>query len=386
MEAIQQLAMFLSGLDANLDLVRETWPDCPLDGSESRQKVLAWLEAHPDLRDAVLEIDPTRPPDAKVFWTAAELLTTVFPEPRWIVPGLIPEGLVVLAGRPKVGKSWLALQIAWAVGCGGKVFDTDVQQERVLYLALEDSPRRLKQRLTAQGWRTNVLVDFYTEWPDLGQDGGLSALQERIHRVGYGLVIIDTLTRIVRYDQDDITEASVVWGNLQRMASDLQVTILVIDHHRKPGATVRDPVDDLLGSTGKGAIADALLGLYRERGRPGAVLHLTGRDVEERKLALDWDASICCWHLLGDADEISLRDSEQQVLRALEDLGGKAYVEDVARHLGDHKGSVSRALTRLLATGKVKRERSGRRVFYSLEEEVEPAQPLQSHSPPSGDC
>jgi hypothetical protein len=49
---------------------------------------------------------------SRSFYTARELLGTKFPEPRWIVPDILPEGLTPLAGRPKVGKSWLALQIA----------------------------------------------------------------------------------------------------------------------------------------------------------------------------------------------------------------------------------------------------------------------------------
>lgn len=366
--AIWNLARYLSGAtDADLDLVRATWPDCPL-APESRSAMQAWMDAHPDLRDAILKVDPSSPPDTKkTFWTAAELLTTVFPEISWTVPGLIPEGLVVLAGRPKIGKSWLALQVAWAVGCGGMMFGVSVQQNRVLYLALEDSPRRLKQRMIAQGWRTDVLVDFYTDWPDLVHNDGLVNLQGEIQRGGYKLVIIDTLSRAARYDQSDITEATAIWGNLQRMATDLQVTILVIDHHRKPIATIQDVVGDLLGSTGKGATADAILGLYRERGKPGAILHIIGRDVEERQLALSWDAPTGLWSLLGDADEVWLRDRERKVLSALANLGGRACVDDIAKHLEDNKGSVSRVLISLLAGGKVRRERQGHKVFYSIE-------------------
>ena len=87
------------------------------------------------------------PPPRKCRWTVAELLDHTFPEPKWIVPGIFTEGLTMLAGRPKVGKSWLALQIATAVACGGKVFEQDITPGKVLYLALEDSGRRLKDRI-----------------------------------------------------------------------------------------------------------------------------------------------------------------------------------------------------------------------------------------------
>ena len=57
--------------------------------------------------------------DEKTTWTLDELLDADFPEPTWTVPDYIPVGLVSLAGRPKIGKSWMALQLAIAKGSGG---------------------------------------------------------------------------------------------------------------------------------------------------------------------------------------------------------------------------------------------------------------------------
>ena len=99
-----------------------------------------------------LHSTPTTParPTVKTSWTVAELLSTDFPEPPWAVPGIVPVGLSVLAGRPKVGKSWLGLQIAHAVGTGGMALNQRVTAGKVLYLALEDGPRRLKGRLLTE--------------------------------------------------------------------------------------------------------------------------------------------------------------------------------------------------------------------------------------------
>jgi len=71
-------------------------------------------------------------------------------EPFWNVEGILPEGLALLAGRPKVGKTWLALQIATAVAAGGLVLDRKANQGRVLYLYLEGSERQAQGRLAAQ--------------------------------------------------------------------------------------------------------------------------------------------------------------------------------------------------------------------------------------------
>ena len=71
--------------------------------------------------------------------TADKILTTDWPEPTWAVPELLPVGLSILAGKPKLGKSWMALQIAQAVASGGRALNKQVEAGPVLYLALEDT-------------------------------------------------------------------------------------------------------------------------------------------------------------------------------------------------------------------------------------------------------
>lgn len=80
--------------------------------------------------------------------TAEDYATAKLPELREVVPGLFTEGATVLAGSPKTGKSWLALGVAVSVAGGGKALGTiAVERREVLYLALEDGPRRLQGRL-----------------------------------------------------------------------------------------------------------------------------------------------------------------------------------------------------------------------------------------------
>ncbi|MDC7338944.1 AAA family ATPase [Streptomyces lydicus] len=84
----------------------------------------------------------------RTAWTADQLMAAEFPEPKWAVPGILAEGVNLLAGPPKVGKSWLSLGLALAVAAGGYAFDSvPVDGGPVLYLALEDTPRRLQTRM-----------------------------------------------------------------------------------------------------------------------------------------------------------------------------------------------------------------------------------------------
>jgi RecA-family ATPase len=108
-------------------------------------------------------------------FTLKELLAKKLPTVRWAVPGMLPEGLILLAGKPKQGKSWLALDLAFAIAAGGAVLGKiPVEQGGVLYLALEDNERRLqaraKQLLASMGAVPAGIV-FEVQWPRLDQGG-----------------------------------------------------------------------------------------------------------------------------------------------------------------------------------------------------------------------
>ena len=130
--------------------------------------------------------------------------------------------------------------------------------------------------------------------------------------------------------------------------------IAVIDHHAKLRGTNPDPVDDILGSTGKGAVADCVAGLYRERGKVGAVLHIIGRDLDADKcLALKWNALLSCWEYLGDADAVAKDSLQAMILTALQQVGGKATTTELAEYLGKHKGTISREIAELVHKNQV---------------------------------
>jgi hypothetical protein len=118
-------------------------------------------------------------------FTASELIRMEIPEPKYVIPGIIPPGLTILAGKPKEGKSILALNICVDVSLGDKVFDKiQVEQGGVLYLALEDTKRRLQNRLTDMlmgRLAPNNLV-FFTDWKRMDQ-GGLDELENTINKI-----------------------------------------------------------------------------------------------------------------------------------------------------------------------------------------------------------
>jgi hypothetical protein len=306
--------------------------------------------------------DPTQPP--LQLLSAEDILTTDWPEPVWAIPNLLPVGLTILAGRPKVGKSWLALQIALAVASGGHALGEPVEQGPVLYLALEDPGRRLEERMTKQGWTSDLPAEFMPldrfqrQIADL-RDGGGERLARQIELRGYRFVAIDTLSRSVYGDQNDVAEMTLALTPIQEMAHAHNCAVMLVDHHRKTTGAGPDAITDILGSTAKGAMADTAWGLYKERGKAGAKLAIVGRDVEEQILALSWDWELGCWQCEGDTDELELTERRQEVLDALEDLG-KVGLMDITRAVAWDKGNVYRTLQDLINDGKVHKTGKGK--------------------------
>ncbi|MDH7489138.1 MAG: AAA family ATPase [Anaerolineae bacterium] len=312
---------------------------------------------HVQARKAAQE---AKAPATRTSWTVDELLATEFSDPTWIVPGILPAGLASLAGRPKLGKSWLALQLAIAVGSGGRFLDIAMERGFVLYLALEDSPRRLKKRLEMLRARPDISLRFETDWLPLdGEAGGLEDLQRVAARDKPRLIIIDTLARSFtsHVDWNDLGRTTGAMAALQDLALNRDLCILCVDHHRKVGPTAADVIDDIVGSTGKSAVVDTAWGLYRKRGERGATLRIAGRDVDEQELALEFDSLTGCWQLLGDAREVASRSAQEEILGILQSLR-EADASLVAKEAGLARPTARKHLERLCDQGLAERRQT----------------------------
>ena len=293
--------------------------------------------------------------DEKTTWTLDELLDADFPEPTWTVPDYIPVGLVSLAGRPKIGKSWMALQLAIAKGSGGYFLGKVVEKGGVLYLAFEDHGRRLKSRINQIGGKRGAPITFKTDFRPLDGDG-LNDLYIEIASGQYQLIIVDTFGRSLtagKLEIKDYSDNVAILSPLQRMAQKHAVTILLVDHHSKINGD--NPITDLIGSIGKSATFDCVIGLYKEQGKQGAKLMIVGRDQDDVDLAIEFDPVTGCWQSLGDRRSVF----EQSVLDAIKSLvkqGELATTKAISDHIGtNYQGNVSRAITALLADNKIKK-------------------------------
>ena len=116
--------------------------------------------------------------------------------PNFVVDTLLAQGLHILAGSPKVGKSWLALWLAVTVAKGEPVWNMTTKQGTTLYLCLEDSILRIQNRLFEITEDAPSSVHFCTECALIGQ-----GLEEQVDafiaaHLDTVLVIIDTLQMV----------------------------------------------------------------------------------------------------------------------------------------------------------------------------------------------
>ena len=204
----------------------------------------------------------------------------------WAVADVLPEGAFLLGGRPKMGKSWLALSLALAVATGGRALGRAVvQQVDVLVLALEDNERRLQERLLtllAGDERADVSrLTLRTDCPRLDKGGTLVVQSWLEAHPDARLVVVDTLAKVKprrRAGGDAYADDYDAVQPFVELAKRHRVTLLIITHLRKLGMN-EDVFDAITGTLGTTGGVDGALVLARERGRADAVLHVTGRDL-----------------------------------------------------------------------------------------------------------
>lgn len=231
------------------------------------------------------------------------LMTMQLPPIRFIAAGLLPQGLHILAGAPKVGKSLLALWLCLKVSRGEPIWDFPVTRGGVLYLCLEDSLQRIQNRL--YDITDDVLDNLY--FPKRVSDKLGRGLEEQLvdHMTKYpdtALIVIDTL-QAIRGPTNDINPYASDYRDitaLKLLADKYGIAILLIHHLRKMSDD--DPMNMISGTTGISGAADSSFVLIKDkRGGKDATLYCTGRDIEYRELRLTFDSETHIWNLISDS-------------------------------------------------------------------------------------
>ncbi|MFZ5451846.1 MAG: AAA family ATPase [Thermodesulfobacteriota bacterium] len=299
-------------------------------------------------------------------YTGKELLQARFAEPRWIVRDLLPEGFSPLCGPPKVGKSFLALNLALSIATGWKFLDRyDVEKGEAIYLDFELAENKLQGRLSkCLGGRhdlpglENLHLRPKGSWPRIHQ-GGLEMLEDFAkERPGLKLVVIDVWRKFSRprkpqeENSYNLTYEDV--GPVKDFADSHGICVLVLHHLAKGWRQYDSPFEAFLGSTALAGASDNLFALVRGSEEADGVLWATGRDIEESKTALEFVKDDCTWRFLGDAQHFELTQDQNAIAQAISEMG-EASPKDIAAAVGKSGNSVREMLFRMTKMGRVEK-------------------------------
>lgn len=297
------------------------------------------------------------------IFRADELAAMHFEPLQWAVLDTLPEGMTLLAGKPKEGKSYLCMQLAMAVATGdhSPFGAPDMPAGEVLYLALEDGRRRLKERMLGMriGFPPSTL-HFATDWPRFDQ-GGIEELETWCAEHPQArLIIIDTLRTIKAhtkgrqsaYDEDAASVAPLH----QFAKSRPGLAVVVVHHTRKQESS--DVFELISGTNGLSGVFDTLAVLAKDA-MGNATLSARGRDMEHYSKALERNARTGGWVFVGEAAPRAKTPERQDLLDLLTTAGKPMKLADLSEAVGKGADTTRRLLSGLIAEGRVCQPRHG---------------------------
>lgn len=259
-----------------------------------------------------LENEPRRkkdPPPLELH-TAVELMGMDLKPPDFIIKDLVPVGVSMLSAASKIGKSWMALDMALSVVSGKPFMGFDTNKCEVVYFALEDSWFRLKSRLKKlTGYDqapAGLTMAIRSENVQNGFMGQLEALLDG--NTAVRLVIIDTFQKIrppsdrnkTAYEQD-----YQLLGEFGKLSLKHNANILFLHHTRKGNGFEGDPFGEILGSTALQGATDVMFVIKKQkRTDENAIFYAAGRDIEQHELCLRFDKNTCRWINEGDTSTL----------------------------------------------------------------------------------
>ena len=264
---------------------------------------------------------PTPIPQLKTV-TAKDLLTQPIAPFEFTIDSILPHDLFILSGSSKIGKSWLALDISNCVSNGDIFWSYPTAQGEVLYLALEDTKKRLQERLNKLTLICDIdaTTDIYFVYTVQKLGDGLaeqinSFLDEHPQTK---LIVIDTLqyirntgkfTGTYSGDYHDIDA-------LRSIIGERKLTMLLITHNHKSDDA--DPVNRVIGSAGLTGAVDGIFVLEKNK-RIGCMARLTiaNRDTESYQFDLRFDKTNCRWQFLGENNDAENDDEEGELFESL---------------------------------------------------------------------
>ena len=277
------------------------------------------------------------------FITAADLEKMTFPEADLLIEDILPKNLCLLAGPPKIGKSFLCLSFIKQIITAG---------QKAYYFSFEDDYRRITSRLSQLDlMNKNLVIHCGREGPFASTEAEeFNKIQSIANSDEVSFVVIDTMERILpqtkgKRDYHYYVQSLDNWAKL---ALQTNTCILMVHHTRKgDGSPEHNPQSAILGSVGIAATFDT--NLIMERDRSGSyLLHVEGKDIQQRTFKLAKKGVEFSWELTSPAD--NLGEAQKQVLEFIEQNPG-CNQSDIVSKLGKSKSQVSQIISKLCSEG-----------------------------------
>ena len=290
--------------------------------------------------------------------SAQELSTKKFPPIEWLIPNLLPKpALTMLAGPPKVGKSWLCFFFALQVAEAG---------HEVVYISSEDNDLRLQSRLLAlcpfPPSDIHFIAGMSCERPlPKGEAAHLFIRALKAKHPAMKCLIVDTLASIratssSKTRQDEYTLSELEFSGLRKLAHDLDLSIILVHHTRKAKEGDASPVETILGSQGIAATVETIMVMKPEIGSQDVGLYIAGKDIEQQELVLPWQSP--GFGRPQDMIEGRLGTFQQKCLDYVREHP-RCTQTAIVEHLNCDKGQLSIAINKMVTSGLILR-REGR--------------------------
>ena len=253
------------------------------------------------------------------------LMDMQFPKSRFCIQSLLPQGVSILGGAPKIGKSWMVLDWCVRIAKGESVWSLPTEKGTVLYLCLEDSLARIQDRMNCI--TDEVPSNLYVATKSESIETGLIQQIQNfiITHTDTTLIVIDTF-QMIRNNSSELSYANDYneIGKLKQYADEMSISILLVHHLRKQGDS--DPLNKLSGTTGISGAVDAVFVLDKDkRNENKANLLCTGRDIEQREFQLSFNKENCTWDLINDSLENPVSTMPQEMIDFIEFMESQKY-------------------------------------------------------------
>lgn len=285
------------------------------------------------------EVLPPLPKQVKPLsiYRASELYGKKLERPPIIIDNMIPAGLIVLAGAPKRGKSWMALKMAMCVAEGDPFFNFKCRAGAVLYLDLESRDYRVQDRMKKLIAGPGPKNLFFAHEAERLDGCLLEQLKSWIDATeNPAMIIIDTLGRVkggTKRGENAYESDTRIFGQLQSFALEHKIAIVCVHHLRKSSGDNADYFERISGSMGITGACDAVMVLAGKRGEEASVLRSSSRDFEAQDFVVRFDG--------GNWTLVSCDSEQYQELKEYNNSPVVRGVIAVAHKYGTWSGSMS---------------------------------------------